>query len=425
LADLADTIFAHSSGRPPAAIAVIRISGSHAHAAARELAGELPEPRHAALRTLRRPDGELLDRALVIRFDGPASVTGEDLVELHCHGGRAVVDGVLAALGEVTGLRQAEAGEFTRRALVNGRLDLTEAEGLADLLEAETQQQRRAALAVAGGALRNQIENWRSRLVHLSAQAEAAIDYVGDEDETALDTHAVRSAAAALVGEWRNWLERPPAELLHQGVRVVLAGPPNTGKSSLLNALVGHDRAIVTDLAGTTRDIIEVPLALEGIPLVLVDTAGLREATNKVERLGISLAEEQIARADVLLWLGDAAECPSHANVIQVHTKVDLIPPESGKRAVSVVTGEGLADLRAALLGTARLILPNEDELVLNRRQSAALGEAAHALSGMPQDLLLVAESLREARSALDRLTGRAGIEDVLDGLFSRFCLGK
>jgi len=330
------------------------------------------------------------------------------------------------ALRGINGLREAEAGEFTRRALVNGRLDLTEAEGLADLLEAETEQQRRAALAVAGGALRREIEEWRSQLVDLSAQAEAAIDYVGDDNETQVDEQRVHRDAARLVEDWRDWLGRPPAELIHQGVRVVLAGPPNAGKSSLLNALVGQDRAIVTEVAGTTRDIIEVPLALGGFPLTLVDTAGLRDTTDVVERLGVTLARSQVSAADVLIWLGEVADCPDMPVVVLLHAQSDCRPPAPpGTMPVSARTGQGLPELRSRLIELARGISPASDALLLNRRQANALEMAVEALTPVPDDLVLMADCLRHARSALDQLTGRAGFEDVLDALFGRFCLGK
>jgi len=270
-----------SSGRPPAAISVIRVSGPQAHSAAFSIGGDLPQARNAAVRELRHPGtGELLDEALVLRFDAPASSTGEDIVELQCHGGRAVVDAVLGALASIDGLREAQPGEFTRRAFENGRIDLTEAEGLADLIEAETESQRKAALALAEGGLRKQIETWQERLLGLSARAERAIDYV-DEDE-GIASVELGNECRDLAAELRQWLERPRVEPLKDGIRVVVAGPPNAGKSSLINAIAGEERAIVTDLPGTTRDYIEVPLALDGIPILLTDTAGLREAEDKV-----------------------------------------------------------------------------------------------------------------------------------------------
>jgi tRNA modification GTPase len=388
----------------------------------------LPPARHAAVRELRGEGGELLDEALLLRFDGPASSTGEDLVEFHCHGGRAVVAAVLRALGAVEGLREAEPGEFTRRAFENGRIDLTEAEGLADLIEAETESQRRSALAMAEGGLRQQIDAWQSALLGLSARAEAAIDYVDEEGVDAKP--ALSRDCGALAFELGSWLARPRAEPLKDGVRVVIAGPPNAGKSSLLNAITGQERAIVTDIPGTTRDHIDVPLALDGIPLRLTDTAGLRESTEIVERIGVERAERLTSTADVLLWLGDPDRAPPHPNLIRVHSKCDLDERETapaGSLAVSAVTGAGLAELAASIVAQARGLLPADGELALNRRQADAIGEAQTALrsAATVPDLVLLAENVRQARAAFDRLTGRAGVEDLLDALFGRFCLGK
>jgi tRNA modification GTPase len=423
-----DTIFALSSGQPPAAVAVIRTSGPRALAAGEALAGTLPPARQAALRTLRDPaNGGVIDEALVLRFAGPASATGEDIVEYQCHGGRAVVDALLAALAALPGMRLAEPGEFTRRAFANGRIDLTEAEGLADLLEAETESQRRAALLTAEGGLRKQIETWRARLVELSARAEAAIDYVGDEDETATDEAALSGDALALAGELGEWLARPRAEPLKEGVRVVVAGPPNAGKSSLVNALAENDKAIVTDIAGTTRDAIEVPLALDGVPILLVDTAGLRDSADVVEAIGVTRAEGQIQRADVVLWLGEPNEAPAHPRLLMLHPQADRRgeAPE-GSLAISAVTGDGLAELARWIVAQARRLLPVEGEVALNRRQAAELAKAHTALLEIgATDLVRTAESLRIARVAFDRLGGRAGVEDMLDALFGRFCLGK
>ena len=423
----ADTIFALSSGRPPAAVAVVRTSGPAAFAAAEAMAGRLPAARRAVLMTLRSPSGgAVIDRALVLRFDRPASATGEDVVEYQCHGGRAVVDALLDAMTSFPGLRMAEPGEFTRRALANGRIDLTEAEGLADLLEAETESQRRAALLMAEGGLRRRIEGWRQQLVELSARAEAAIDYVGNEDETGADETRLADEARALAAEFGEWLGRPRAEPLKEGVRVVAAGPPNAGKSSLVNALADSDRAIVTDIPGTTRDSIEVPLSLDGVPVVLVDTAGLRDSKDVVEAIGVARAKEQIARADVLLWLGSPADAPAHPRLVRLHAQADRrgTAPD-GVLAVSAVTGAGLGELAGRIAELARTLLPAEGELALNRRQASEMEEAMAVLDQGGGDLVRTAEGLRLARAAFDRLSGRAGVEDMLDALFGRFCLGK
>jgi tRNA modification GTPase len=424
-----ETIFALSSGRPPAAISVIRISGPLAHGAGERIAGSLPDPRTAAVRELRHPQSsELLDEALVLRFDRPASSTGEDSVEFQCHGGRAVIDSLLAALASLDGLRLAEPGEFTRRAFENGRIDLTEAEGLADLIEAETESQRKAALALAEGGLRRQIAAWQERLLALSARAERAIDYDDDDDDD--DDPALLRDCIALEQDLREWLGRPRVEPLKDGVRVVVAGPPNAGKSSLLNAIAGQERAIVTDVPGTTRDHIEVPLSLDGVPVLLTDTAGIRPTGDTVEAIGVARAQALVQAADILLWLGEPLDVPDHPRRIQVHAKADLAdrtPAPASSVAVSSVTGAGLKLLLERVASEAKALLPTEDAIALNRRQAGHIADAADALARTSEsrDLVLLAESLRSARAAFDRLTGQAGVEDVLDALFSRFCLGK
>ncbi len=423
-----DTIFALSSGSPPAAIAVIRVSGPRAHEAAETLCGGLPAVRHAAVRELRSSAGERLDEALVLRFDGPASSTGEDIVELHCHGGRAVVASIVEELGHFEGVREARPGEFTRRAFENGRIDLTEAEGLADLIEAETESQRRAALMMAQGGLRSFIEKWQSRLLELSARAEAAIDYV-DDQSTDTDESLVRDCAA-LASDLDQWLRRPRAEPLREGVRVVLAGPTNAGKSSLLNAIAGYDRAIVTDVPGTTRDHLDVPIAVSGVPMRLTDTAGLRDSDDVVEGIGVRKARELIELADVLVWLGEPQDAPAHPRLLRIHARADLEergPAPKGSIAVSAKTGEGIGALTDAIVAQARGLLPAEGEVALNNRQASRLAAARDALNeaASAPELVLTAESLRQARTAFDLLTGRAGVEDVLDSLFGRFCLGK
>lgn len=425
-AALSDTIYALSSGAPPAAIAVVRISGPQADAALEALAGRLPEPRVATLAEL-RSESQALDKALVIRFRGPHSATGEHVAELHLHGGRAVVAAVRAALSALPGLREAEPGEFTRRAFENGRIDLAEAEGLADLLAAETESQRRAALALAGGALSRQVEAWQARLLTLSARLEAALDF-SDEADVGELPGGFEADLAALSGEMEEWLARPPAERLRDGIRVVIAGPPNSGKSSLLNALAGRDAAITSAIPGTTRDLVEAPTALGGTPFLLVDTAGLRDSVDAIETIGVARARESLAAADLILWLGEPEDCPAPDRSILVQPKADLDPPQRRNDIrLSAITGEGLNELSRLLIQRSTQLLPRENEVALNARHRAVLGEAAEWLGEARKagDSLIVAEAFRQARAALDRITGRAGVEDMLDTLFGRFCIGK
>ena len=422
---LKDTIFALSSGAPPAAIAVVRISGPRADSALEALAGTLPEPRTARLAGLKK-DGELLDQALVIRFPGPHSATGDDVAELHLHGGRSVVAAVTAALGAMEGLRAAAPGEFTRRAFENGRIDLAEAEGLADLLEAETQSQRRAALALAGGALSRQVEAWRDRVLALSAELEAELDFADEGDVPAANADTRRDALGALADEIERWLARPPVERLRDGVRVVIAGPPNAGKSSLLNVLAGREAAITSEIAGTTRDLVEAPTAIGGAPFLLIDTAGLRESADSIEAIGVERAQASVRAADIVLWLGDPDDGPERS--ILIHAKSDIVAPDGrAEVAVSARTGAGIDALVDLLIARARLLLPAEGETAINARHRAALAECRDWLGEAreAQDPLIVAEALRQARAALDRVTGRAGVEDMLDALFGRFCIGK
>jgi tRNA modification GTPase len=419
-----DTIVALSSGRPPAAIAVVRTSGPAAFDAALRLCGDLPPARHASLRALRDPaTGSTIDEALILRFDAPNTATGENIIEYQCHGGRATVDALVDALIQEPGVRLAHPGEFTRRALANGRIDLTEAEGLADLLTAETELQRRSAMTRAGGSLRKRLEGWRDRLLDLAAQAEVAIDYTDEEEgEVVAD---LAPAISCLSAEMAQLLNAPRIEPLRDGIRVVVAGPPNAGKSSLVNALVQSEKAIVTHIAGTTRDVIEVPIAIDGIPFVIVDTAGLRESEDVVEAIGIERARNETERADILLWLA-SDDPPERAGIIRVAAKADLGAGGAGQ-PVSAVTGEGIIELSKALVEQARRLLPKGDELALDRRQHELLDEARAALerASLLRNPILVAEELRIARHAVDRISGRAGVEELLDALFGRFCLGK
>jgi tRNA modification GTPase len=421
----ADTIFALSSGSPPAAIAVVRISGPRADAALEVLTGRLPEPRRASVAKLLW-GGEQLDEALVLRFPGPASATGEDIAELHLHGGRAVVAAVLAALGDMEGCRAAEPGEFTRRAFENGRFDLAEAEGLADLLQAETETQRRAAQALAGGALSRLTGGWQLRLLQLAAALEAVLDF-SDEGEVGEEWPAGWSeGVATLADEMRAALARPAAERLRDGLRVVIAGPPNAGKSSLLNWLAGRQAAITSAIAGTTRDLVEAPTAIGGTPFLLVDTAGLRDSDDEVEAMGVGRARDSMAAADLILWLGPPEDAPDRSILVQ--SKIDLGgPARAADVRTSAETGEGMDALVALLIARARDLLPGDGEVALNARHRSAIALAEEQLreAAEAHDLLISAECLRQARVALDRVTGRAGIEDMLDTLFGRFCIGK
>jgi tRNA modification GTPase len=420
---LTDTIYALSSGAPPAGVAIVRISGPKADAALTALAGRLPEARVATFRKL-RVDGEPLDNTVILRFPGPRSATGEDIAELHLHGGRAVIARALAALGAMAGLREAQPGEFTRRAFENGALDLAEAEGLGDLLMAETEGQRRAALALMGGRLSRQVAAWQDRLLALAAEVEAALDF-SDEDDVVPLAPDFPARLGALREELTAWLARPAAERLKDGVRVVIAGPPNCGKSSLLNALVGREAAITSAIAGTTRDLVEAPVAIGGVPFLLTDTAGLRETGDAIEAIGVARAEASIAEADIVLWLGPSDAAP--AGVVRIHAKADLGPPGGeAELSTSVVTGDGLDALSRLLIARAGTLLPVQGEVALYARHRAAIAEAASALEeGADADLLVAAEALRRARAALDRVTGKAGVEDMLDALFGRFCIGK
>ena len=425
----ADTIFALSSGAPPAGIAIIRVSGAQARAAMMALAGRLPPPRTASLALLKDPrDNAPLDRALLLWFPGPATVTGEDLAELHCHGGRAVVAAVEEALAALPGLRHAEAGEFTRRAFANGRMDLNAVEGLSDLLAAQTQAQRRAALMMAEGHFSRRIDTWRTRLLDLSAMAEAALDFSDEDDVPDASIEAqIGAGIATLAQDVAAILAAPIAERLHDGIRVVLAGPPNAGKSTLLNALVGRDAAIVSAIAGTTRDRIEVPAAIDGIAYLFTDTAGLREATDDaIEAIGIDRARAALDAADIILWLGDAGALP-RADAILIAAQSDRVEEARPGLSLSAQTGQGMDALLAALRTHAAALLPGEGDFALHARQrhhSAALLDHLHA-AAHAHDLLVTAEELRLARRAIDALTGRAGTEDMLDRLFAGFCIGK
>ncbi|MDK2761895.1 MAG: tRNA uridine-5-carboxymethylaminomethyl(34) synthesis GTPase MnmE [Sphingopyxis sp.] len=436
-----DTIFALSSGMPPAAIGVVRVSGPGAGEALRVLAGRLPAPRRASLAELKDENDRPLDRALILWFPGPATATGEDLAELHLHGGRAVVAAVEATLGGMAGLRQAAPGEFTRRAFDNGRIDLAEAEGLADLLSAETESQRIQALGMASGHISRTVAAWQERLLGLMAGAEAELNFADEDDVETGDAVARRlvGGMAELSVEFGAWLARPAVEIIAEGLSVVIAGPPNAGKSTLINALVQRELAIVSPVAGTTRDVIETPLALGGIAMRFSDTAGIRaEGADAVEAIGIDRAKAAVEAADVLLWLGPPRDAPAHPRAILIAAQADRWRGHAAMEAeasrcdltLSAATGEGMDKLHRYIVEMARTLMPREGEAALRRRQRVALAEARDWLtldegSREASDLILLAERLRLAAMALDRITGRAGVEEMLDTLFGRFCIGK
>lgn len=423
-----DTIFALSSGAPPAAIAVVRISGPNAGKALQTLAGRLPEARRTAYLRLRDAGGETIDRVLAFWAPAPGTATGEDVAELHCHGGRAVISAVEEALAAIPELRRATPGEFTRRAFANGRIDLAEAEGLADLLSAETELQRRGAIAMAGGILSRQVEEWRERLLLASARVEAILDFADEDDVAGLPKDFARQLDD-LRSEIAAWLTRPRAETLREGFRVVLAGPPNAGKSTLFNVLVESEAAITAPIAGTTRDVLTRPVAIEGIPFLFADTAGLRdEAGDAIEAIGVERARSELERADLVLWLGPEGDGPAGAWELEPQSDRPGHPSKRAPRhRVSAVTGEGMDALREDLIATARHAMPRPGEAALNARQHNLLSdaEAALAMAIQVSDPLLLAENLRLARVCFDALLGKTTTEDMLDALFGRFCIGK
>lgn len=431
-----DTIFAPASGAGRSAVAVVRISGPVTRDAVARIAGRVPAPRQATLAALRR-DGAVLDRALVLWFPGPASFTGEDSAEFQLHGGRAVMAAVLRALAAVPGCRPAEPGEFTRRAFLNGKLDLGAVEGLADLIDAQTEAQRRQALRQLDGALGRWVDALREDLLAALALAEGAIDFA-DEDalvaafEAELDILVAgvsRRIAAELDREGRGLR-------LRDGLAVAIAGPPNVGKSTLLNALAGREVAIVSAQAGTTRDPLTVDLELGGYPVQLIDTAGLRDTDDAVEREGIARARARAASADLVLWLhlADRPAAPDVATagrVWTVATKSDLGAGQGGDHTVSALTGSGLDGLVAALERfAADALVDGEGAVVTRLRHRTALDAAQASLVRIgagrgARDFELVAEDLRGAVAALAGLVGQIGTEDVLGAIFARFCIGK
>ncbi len=443
------TIFALSSGPGRAAIAVIRVSGPRAGAALERLIGRRPAPRRASLGRVRDPEsGEQVDEALVLWLPGPRSETGEDMAELHVHGGRAVIDGVLEVLARQEGLRPAEPGEFTRRAFDNGRIDLTAAEGIADLIDAETPAQRRQALRQSLGALAETYEDWRARLVAALARLEADIDFPDEELPEDLAATVMPELAALRAEMARHLADGGRGEVLREGFQVAIVGAPNAGKSSLLNRLARREAAIVAETAGTTRDVVEVHLDLGGFPVVLADTAGLREEAadaplDPVEREGIRRSLERAGRAQLRLAVFDATRPPDaatlalvdQARALAVVNKCDLAPAPAGgvggvdALAVSARTGEGIDGLVAALAARAEALWSGQAEApaLTRARHRAAVTEAVEALERAEAAALpeLTAEDVRLAARAVGRITGRVDVEELLDAIFREFCIGK
>lgn len=422
---MTDTIAAVSSGLPPAAIAILRVSGPSARRVAEALAGDVPTPRRAALRTLRDGAGEALDQALVLWFPAPRTVTGEDLLELHLHGGRAVIAAVERAVTSLPTVRAALPGEFTRRGLLNGRIDLSQAEGLADLLAAENETQRRAALAMAEGAMSRDVRRWLDALVAVRALVEAMIDHE-DEDDVGDHELEVARGLAELRAELAAALARPTVEAASAGLRVVLAGPPNAGKSSLFNAMIGRDAAIVTPIAGTTRDRIEVTVHRGGRTYTLVDTAGLADWTDDpIEREGIARSHAAIDAADLLLWLGDA---PAPDGAVALHARSDLVERGNvpiGRLAVSAENQATVEAVWAEVERRALTLVPVPEGYLLHEAHRAVLLNVEAELSHHARDPLIRAEALRRTSRALGRLIGIDETEALLDRLFARFCIGK
>jgi tRNA modification GTPase len=440
------TIFALSSGRPPNAISVVRVSGTHAGAILTSLAGRIPPPRMATRALIRDANQRPIDDAVVLWFPGPKTATGEDVAELHVHGGRAVLAALFAALSSFADVRAAESGEFTRRAFENGKLDLTEAEGLDDLIHADTDRQRRQALRQLKGLLGDKARSWRAQIIEASALVEAGIDFSDEGDVPA----ELIAPALAKVRQLHDEIAEVVAaqgrsERLRDGLVVAIAGPPNVGKSTLMNQLARREVAIVSPHAGTTRDIIEVQLDLDGYPVTLIDTAGIRETEDPVEQEGVRRARSRAAEADLVLWL---VEDDPHERAVEgaapvwlVRNKIDLNALKPGVAGmgqtwgssyfeISASRGDGLPELMAAVAGHAENVFGSgEGGLISRERQRTLLHETVASLQrsidAIGRGEELVAEDLRAAAHSLGRLLGRVDVEDILDKIFRDFCIGK
>ncbi|MDB5655240.1 MAG: tRNA modification GTPase trmE [Tardiphaga sp.] len=443
------TIFALSSGRPPSAIAVVRLSGAEAGRILARLAHKIPAPRQAMRALLADASGEPIDDAVVLWFPGPASATGEDVAEFQVHGGRAVLAALLKALATFDHVRSAEPGEFTRRAFENGKLDLTEAEGLDDLIHADTDRQRRQALRQLKGLLGDRARDWRRQIIEASALIEAGIDFSDEGDvPTELIAPALERVRVLLLDIQQVLAGEGRSERLRDGLVVAITGPPNVGKSTLLNQLARREVAIVSPHAGTTRDIIELHLDLDGYPVTVIDTAGLREAVDPVEQEGVRRARARAAEADLRLWLVDAQAGPGGEDGLRqwmdegqngfwvIRNKVDDLVDPRGYRsetgwpchAISAVNGSGIAELMTALGQFAAEHFADESSLISRARHRDLLQQTADALGravDLPDQSELIADDLRVAAHRLGQLLGRIDVEDVLDVIFRDFCIGK
>ena len=441
-----DTIYALSSGAPPAGVAVIRISGNKVRFGLETLIGRIPEPRHAQLAVIRGADREILDRGLVLFFPGPASFTGEDVAELQIHGGRASVSSVLACLSDFPGYRVAEPGEFTRRSFENGRMDLTEVEGLSDLIRAETEAQRKQALRQADGGLRQQYEGWASMITHARAMIEAEFDFSDEDDIPGSVSDQIWPRMAELSSTISQHIAAArTGEIIRDGFRVALIGPPNAGKSSLLNALANRDAAIVSEIAGTTRDVVEVRMDIGGHLVLMQDTAGMRESNDPIEREGIRRSILAAQNADLVLMLNEpgagSEQQPVPADIenkhIIVRTKSDLYgdgeirsEADDGSLVVSSRTGAGIEALIGVIRARLEVEAGSSDDVLPSRERhvhylKTCRMELENAVAGANMPVEIRAEHLRNAASALGRITGRVDVEDLLGVIFSEFCVGK
>ncbi len=438
-----NTIFSLSSGAGMAGIAVIRVSGPNAFTSLDLMCAKSITPRNAVLRKIRHPiSNEILDEGLVLKFPAPATFTGEDIVEFHIHGGHASIKAVLDGLGEISGFIQAEAGEFTRRAFANGRLDLVEIEGLGDLLHAQTQAQRQQALAQTQGLASKVFENWRQQIIEILAYYEASIDFVEEED---VDERALQSQMKKMI-HLRNEMTRHLTDSargvgIRDGVKIVFVGEPNVGKSSILNYLANRDVAIVSDIPGTTRDTIEVQMDIDGIPVVFTDTAGLRSKTDDlIEREGIRRTEQKSLEADIVVWVVESGQyfndldVQTHGEIIKVINKIDKaalsIEKNDDVLEISVKTGQGMDELLVCLTAkVSQLFGGKEPALITRQRQKQALESCLTyvdlAINTGHDSLEISAEHIRLAAVELGRLVGRVDVEDLLDVIFSDFCVGK